>query len=157
MSSTGVTSRRWPRRPPAFVVWLERSQADPFAIAKGSACERSNQTTNAGGPQAKEPEDIVVAGSGNLALVSFPRLPGRVSLEAIRVLYPDLIDGLARHPGVGFLMVRSDNSGAVVIGGAGMKHLSDGRVEGVDPLQPFGPHAAAALERVDAMAECGDL
>jgi len=110
-----------------------------------------------GGRQAKDPEDIVVAGSGNLALVSFPRLPGRVSLESIRDLYPDLIDGLARHPGIGFLMVRSDKSGAVVIGGAGVNYLSDGRVEGVDPLRPFGQHAAAALRRVDAMDDCGDL
>ena len=133
------------------------SEASGVRGLVGALAGRPFRDRAAGGPQAKEPEDIVVAGSGNLALVSFPRLPGRVSLEAIRVLYPDLIDGLARHPGVGFLMVRSDNSGAVVIGGAGMKHLSDGRVEGVDPLQPFGPHAAAALERVDAMAECGDL
>jgi len=27
----------------------------------------------------------------------------------------------------------------------------------VDPLRPFGPHAAAALRRVDAMDDCGDL
>ena len=30
-------------------------------------------------------------------------------------------------------------------------------MEGADPLVPYGPHAAAGLRRVDAMAECGDL
>ena len=111
----------------------------------------------AGGAQTEDPEDIVVAASGNLALVSFPGLPGRVTEQAIKVAYPDLIDGLARHPGVGFVMVRAERSGAVVFGGAGVNHLTDGRVEGIDPLLAFGPRAPSALKRVDAMAECGDL
>jgi len=133
------------------------SEASRVQGLVGALTGRSFHDRAIGGAQAEDPEDIVVAGSGNLALVSFPRLPGRVSLEAIRVLYPELIGGLARHPGIGFVMVRSDQSGAVVIGGSGVNYLRDGRVEGVDPLRAYGPHAAAALKRVDAMAECGDL
>jgi hypothetical protein len=38
-----------------------------------------------------------------------------------------------------------------------MKNLTDGRVDGIDPLARFGPTAEAGLQRVDGMAECGDL
>ena len=37
--------------------------------------------------------------SGCLGLVSFPRLPGRVSMERIEALYPALIPALRTIPG----------------------------------------------------------
>ena len=50
--------------------------------------------------------------SGCLGLVSFPRLPGRVSLEQIERLYPALIPSPAGAPGIGFVLVRSEADGA---------------------------------------------
>jgi hypothetical protein len=110
-----------------------------------------------GGTEASEKPDIVVAASGNLAHVSFPGLPGRARMQTIDATYPGLIDGLVRHPGIGFVMVRVDGRGSIVLGAGGTNALADGRIEGVDPIAPFGPNAAPGLRRVDAMSECGDL
>ena len=101
--------------------------------------------------------EVVVAPSGNLALVAFPRIPGRATLEDIARRWPRLVPGLAGHEGVGLVMVRSEEHGAVVFGATGTVYLDAGRVEGEDPLVPYGAHAATGLRRVDAMAECGDL
>ena len=105
---------------------------------------------------AEKPPDIVVAASGNLAHISFPGVPGRAAKETIDAAYPDLIDGLARHPGVGLVMVR-DGGRPLVLGAGGSNDLAAGRVEGIDPLGTFEKSAAAGLRRVDAMPECGDL
>ena len=106
---------------------------------------------------AGKPPDIVVAASGNLAHVSFPGVAGRATKETIDTTYPGLVDGLVRHPGIGLVMVRANGRGAVVHGGGGTRDLTDGGVEGVDPLARFGRTAADGLRRVDAMAECGDI
>ncbi|MFI0774552.1 phage holin family protein [Streptomyces sp. NPDC021212] len=90
----------------------------------------------------------VVLASGNLGLISFPDVPGRMSREAIDRRYPALLHTLANHPGVGFLLVRSETEGAVVLGAKGAEHhLDTGRVIGESPLTAFGPGAADAVRR----------
>jgi uncharacterized membrane protein YvlD (DUF360 family) len=101
--------------------------------------------------------ELSVMASGCLGLVSFPRLPGRVTLERIAELYPALIPALRDHPGIGFVMVRSAAAGALAIGARGVHHLDSGRIEGEDPLAPFGPNAARHLRRTDAFPHCADL
>jgi uncharacterized membrane protein YvlD (DUF360 family) len=101
--------------------------------------------------------ELSVMASGCLGLVSFPRLPGRVTLEQIEALYPELIPALRDHPGIGFILVRSAADGALAIGAGGVHHLDSGRVEGEDPLAPFGPNAARHLRRTDGFPHCADL
>ena len=74
-----------------------------------------------------EPQ-LVVCPSGNLALVYFPDIEGRVTLETINERYPDMVDALAHHPGVGLVMVRSEAHGALAIGGSGVRYLDGKRV-----------------------------
>ena len=69
--------------------------------------------------QGDELPEIVVMASGCLGLVSFPREPGRVTLERLAERYPDLIPALLEHPGIGFVLVRSAERGAVVLGARG--------------------------------------
>ena len=45
----------------------------------------------------------------------------------------------------------------MAIGRAGVHHLADDRVDGEDPLAPFGPRTADHLRRIDAFAHVGDL
>jgi uncharacterized membrane protein YvlD (DUF360 family) len=101
--------------------------------------------------------ELSVMASGCLGLVSFPREPGRVSRERIEALYPRLIPALREHPGIGFVLVRSERDGAVALGPRGTHFLDSDRIEGEDPLRPFGPNAADHVRRSDGFAHCPDL
>jgi uncharacterized membrane protein YvlD (DUF360 family) len=107
-------------------------------------------------PEGELPEVSVMA-SGNLGLISFPREPGRVTLEELEERRPGLVDGLRTHPGVGFVLVRSAADGALVLGPAGLRRLRDDHVEGTDPLAAFGPNAADHVRRTDGFAHCPDI
>ena len=85
-------------------------------------------------------------------MVSFPDLPGRVSLEEIERHWPDLLPTLVDHDGVGFLLVHSDRVGPVVLGRDGLHRLASGVVIGADPLLPYGEHAADLVARVSLPA-----
>jgi uncharacterized membrane protein YvlD (DUF360 family) len=101
--------------------------------------------------------DLSVMASGNLGLITFPREPGRVTLERLDELHPRLLTALREHPGIAFAMVRSEKRGAVAIGPAGVHWLDDDEVEGEDPLAPFGPNTADHLRRTDGFPHCPDV
>ncbi|MDA0160047.1 phage holin family protein [Solirubrobacter ginsenosidimutans] len=107
-------------------------------------------------PDPSIPEVSVMA-SGNLGIISFPREPGRVTLEQIAERRPGLLDTLRGHPGIAFVLVRSEHLGPVVLGPAGQRFLNDDTVEGDDPLAPFGPFAADHIRRTDGFPHCPDI
>jgi uncharacterized membrane protein YvlD (DUF360 family) len=123
------------------------------AVALDPASRREVEQTHDGG----ELPELSVMASGCLGLISFPREPGRLSLERIEALYPLLVPTLREHPGIGFLLVRSERHGALALGPAGTHFLDEDRVEGEDPLAPFGPNAADHLRRTDGFLHCADL
>ena len=89
--------------------------------------------------------DVVVLGSGNLGLVYLMEEPRRLTLEEIEERHPKLIPALREHPHVGWLLVRSEQHGAVVLGGSRRAVPRRGPGRGEDPLAPFSPTAAAHL------------
>ena len=100
----------------------------------------------------------VVLGSGNLGLVSFPDVPGRATRQEIERRRPGLLRTLADHPGIGFLLVRDAERGALALGADGAEHeLATGRITGADPLAPFGPDAAAMVLRTDGFPHAADI
>ena len=101
--------------------------------------------------------ELSVMASGCLGLISFPREAGRVTLEWIQENHPRLVGALRDHPGIGFVLVRSERDGALAVGARGTHHLDTGVVEGEDPLTPFGPHAADHLRRTDSFPHCADV
>jgi Type I phosphodiesterase / nucleotide pyrophosphatase len=101
--------------------------------------------------------ELVVMASGNLGLIYFGQRPGRVTLEEIQEAYPRLIPTLRSHPGIGFLMVRSERDGTIVVGKEGTHYLNDDRVAGADPLGLYGPNAAAHLRRSDGFPHVADI
>jgi uncharacterized membrane protein YvlD (DUF360 family) len=99
----------------------------------------------------------VVLASGGLGLISLPGATHRVSLEEIEAAHPQLVSSLVGHPGIGFVMVRSEGQGAVVLGAQGTRRLGDDNVTGEDPLRDFGPNAADHLRRTDGFPHCPDI
>jgi uncharacterized membrane protein YvlD (DUF360 family) len=102
-------------------------------------------------------DEAVVMVSGGLALIYLPLAPERLTIEQIAQAHPRLVDTLAAHPGIGFVMVRSQAHGALVIGTNGRRRLSDDVVEGEDPLEDFGATAADHLRRHDRFPHCPDI
>jgi uncharacterized membrane protein YvlD (DUF360 family) len=122
-----------------------------------------------GGPAAAPP-DVVVASSGSLAHVYFTSEPGRMTAETMEVRYPGLIEALARHPGIGVVLVRSDAGHAVVLAQHGRLDLTTGEADPAgatakpgsgadwsDPLADYGSRAAENLLHLEAFANAGDL
>jgi uncharacterized membrane protein YvlD (DUF360 family) len=104
-----------------------------------------------------EPPEIVAMASGCLGLVTFPREAGRMTAERLEERYPQVLPALRDHPGIGFLLVRSEQHGAVAMGAAGVHYLDEDRVEGDDPLAPFGPNSARHVKRTDGFPHCADI
>lgn len=119
------------------------------------AAESTGERVDSG--ESEDEDTIVVLASGNLGLVYGTGNDRRATLEEIAVVYPGLLDGLAGHEGVGFLMVGSQEQGAVVIGASGRYYLADDRVEGENPLAGFGPNAAEHLRRTDSFPDAPDI
>ncbi len=105
---------------------------------------------------AGEPETVVLV-SGCLGLIYLMASKERVVLEQIAEGHPRLIETLAAHPGIAFVMVRSREYGTLVLGARGRRRLDDDSVEGEDPLAAFDPTAADHLRRHDSFPHCPDI
>ncbi|MFG2404654.1 phage holin family protein [Streptomyces brevispora] len=103
------------------------------------------------------PSDPVVLASGNLGLISFPDIAGRASLEQLDRRHPALLSTLANHPGIGFLLVRSESHGSVVLGPGGTRIPVAELRDGEGPLAPFGAGTAAAVRRTDTFPHVADV
>jgi hypothetical protein len=68
-----------------------------------------------------------------------------------------VVPELAAHEGIGFIMVRSQADGPIVIGANGTYYLEQDRYEGENPLELYGPNAPAHLRRTDSFPNCPDI
>jgi hypothetical protein len=141
---------------------LHRRSVDDQVHLEAAGGEQTAQTRPAAGVDEGAAEvaaagDVVVIASGNLAMVYLTAVTRRMTLEEIAAVYPGLVPSLVAHPGVGFITVRTDERGTVVLGRHGTRYLEEDRVEGVDPLAEFGPSAARELLRHSELAHVGDL
>ncbi|MFE7241652.1 alkaline phosphatase family protein [Streptomyces sp. NPDC057580] len=106
---------------------------------------------------AAAPSDPVVLASGNLGLISFPDIDGRATREQLDRRHPALLSTLANHPGIGFLLVRSELHGSVVLGRGGAQTPVSELADGEGLLEPFGPGAADAVRRTDTFPHVADV
>ncbi|GGU32151.1 alkaline phosphatase family protein [Streptomyces daghestanicus] len=112
-------------------------------------------------PSRRRSEPLVLA-SGNLGLVSFPDVGHRMSREEIDARHPALLATLANHPGIGFLLVRSEAQAdaehdGVVLGARGAEIPLDRLDEDPGPLAAFGPGAADAVRRTHSFPHTADI
>ena len=128
---------------------------DGVALGPGREAQDQHQAiTNASDDDRPE---VIVLASGCLGLVSFPRTPGRLTLEVVEQQHPGLVASLAANPDIGWVMVRTEAEGAVVLGAEGSYRLRDDSVTGVNPIAHFGANAADHLRRHDSFIHCPDL
>ena len=146
---------------------VERSLASGDVTEIGGGDEQSSMVghalTEATGKKEKRAKNdvsdkhVVVLGSGNLGLVYLMEERRRLTLEEIEERHPRLIPALREHPHIGWILVRSSEHGAVVLGGEGARYPADSRVDGIDPLAHFSPTAAAHLLRTDGFDHVPDI
>jgi uncharacterized membrane protein YvlD (DUF360 family) len=138
-----------------------RPSADKEPHSAPSAAESPSAESPAAGAPAEgapaERPDLIAIASGNLGLVYFPQMPGRVTVEQLAEAHPGLVDTLARHQGIGAMLVKSEVHGSIVIGRDGINFLEENRVEGVDPVAQYGGRSREAFLRLDGMDYVPDL
>jgi uncharacterized membrane protein YvlD (DUF360 family) len=133
--------------------------AERSATGPAGKQQLDDQRTGSAGAETNgtSANEAIVMASGGLGLIYLPSSPERLTVEQINEAHPRLLDTLAAHPGIGYVMARSQEHGALVIGGAGQRRLSDDAIEGDDPLTDFDATAADHLRRHDAFPHCPDI
>ncbi|NTW45206.1 MAG: 30S ribosomal protein S21, partial [Anaerolineaceae bacterium] len=93
--------------------------------------------------------DLIICPSGNMALVYFSFNQERMSFEQISDMFPDLIANIVSHPGIGFVMVASEEHGTMLIHSNGINFLTKDQFEGSDILMisPIEVEVNGDLER----------
>jgi uncharacterized membrane protein YvlD (DUF360 family) len=144
---------------------VERAEVADVGSGDENQATVGRAVDEASGHKRKKPskkdvsgQDLVVLGSGNLGLIYL--LGGerrRLTLEEIDAQHPRLVPALREHPHVGWLLIRSEQQGALVLGPRGTRFLATGEVEGEDPLAEFSPNAASHLARSDGFAHAADI
>ncbi|TXS57577.1 phage holin family protein [Streptomyces sp. t39] len=137
-----------------------RSGAEARDAARDALRTALHRPPAADGDEDEPPAgpDPIVLASGNLALVSFPDVPHRMSREEIDRRHPALLPTLADHPGIGFLLVRSEEHGSLVLAAGGVAEPVAGlKDDDGGPLAVFGPGAADAVRRTDAFPHVADI
>ncbi len=110
------------------------------------------------GPDSEPAEaNVIVMASGNLGLIYFTKWEERLSYEKIKEEYPGLIEGLANHEGIGFLLVHSEEHGPLVVGRQGVHYLENNTIEGEDPLADFSANAPRHLQRTSGFPHVADI
>jgi hypothetical protein len=136
-------------------------EIDESPVVKGRVMEYLKRHKMAPSPSKKdlnsEDAQVIVLASGNLGLIYLTDHKKRLSFEQIKAIYPDLIPGLARQEGVGFLMLHSEEYGPLAIDSGGVHYLYDGSLEGEDPLKPFGASAVKHLIRTNSFQYAPDI
>jgi uncharacterized membrane protein YvlD (DUF360 family) len=122
-----------------------------------AVAEATGSAHESGGDGELSGQHVVALASGNLGLIYLMEERRRLVLEEIEERHPRLLPALREHPHIGFLLVRSREHGAVVLGARGARYLDEDRVEGEDPLAPFPANAAAHLRRTDGFEHVADI
>lgn len=113
--------------------------------------------TEAGKLEASKNSTFVVLASGCVGLLTCTDSKTRMTYEQLQTRYPNLIVGLIQHPGIGFVLVKSETNGTLALGKHGIHFVDLGTVEGQDPLEPYGALAPQLLKRQSSFTDCPDL
>ncbi|MBP7212871.1 MAG: alkaline phosphatase family protein [Anaerolineaceae bacterium] len=102
-------------------------------------------------------QQLAVFSSGCSGLVYFTDAKVRLSLEELQERTPNLVYNILDHPGVGFVVVRSETDGNIVLGKLGAYYLDKDEIDGENPLANFSANAPALLKRLCHYQNAPDL
>ncbi|TYL45038.1 phosphodiesterase [Nocardioides sp. BGMRC 2183] len=126
--------------------------------AAGSVARRLTRRTSPAASEegARSEGEPVVLGSGSLGLF-YAGGGDRLDLGQLDQRWPELVRGLAGHPGIGLVAGVAADGGAWGIGAEGRTSLDDGGVVGEDPLASYPTHARRVLREALADPAAPDL
>lgn len=107
--------------------------------------------------QKVKQSDIVLCASGSLAMLYFINIPKRLHLEDIKILFPNLVEALVLHPGIGFIAIDSFTNGPMVISSEGIYYLLQMNFEGKNPLAIYEETAPAQIRKLFSYTNTGDI
>lgn len=129
---------------------LRNSYSNSLDYIKGY--ETSQQST-----KKEKDSELIVLGSGNMGLIYLTQWKQRLNYEEIVMLFPDLIPGLVKHSGIGFILVNSITNGGMIISENGIYYLDSDEIVGENPLESFGKNAAMHLKRQNSFNNMPDI
>ena len=97
--------------------------------------------------------DVIVRSSGSLAHIYFNVTTERMDVSEVAILYPDLVEALVRHPGIGLVLGLEANR-PVIVGPRGTTALVSSRLP---PGIAEPDQAVADLTRLMSFPHSGDL
>ena len=101
---------------------------------------------------SEETAQTIVLASGNLGLIYFTDWSDRMTYEQIEDAFPGLLNGLAHHEGIGFVMVKSDIYDTIVLSNDDVLYLDTEEYYGNHFLDSFGKNTIKKLKRTDGRA-----
>nr|WP_312870201.1 phage holin family protein [Streptomyces himalayensis] len=136
---------------------VERTRSGAEARAAVRAALHRPVEEEAGQHHPPRRSGPLVLASGNLGLISFPDVPHRMTREEIDRRHPALLSTLANHPGIGFVLVSSEERGGLLLGARGAEIPLDELDGNPGPLAAFGPGAADAVRRTHSFPRAADI
>ena len=106
---------------------------------------------------SEETAQTIVLASGNLGLIYFTDWSDRMTYEQIEDAFPGLLNGLAHHEGIGFVMVKSDIYDTIVLSDDDVLYLDTEEYYGNHFLDSFGKNTIKKLKRTDGFAHVPDI
>ena len=106
---------------------------------------------------SEETAQTIVLASGNLGLIYFTDWSNRMTYEQIEDAFPGLLNGLAHHEGIGFVMVKSDIYDTIVLSNDDVLYLDTEEYYGNHFLDSFGKNTIKKLKRTDGFAHVPDI
>ncbi len=135
---------------------IGKAAAEQMRELAEEAAEQLREYENEG---LRAAADVTFCASGNLAQIYFRAFPQRARLSELNQVYPNLIDALARHEGVGLVVVADDAGVPIALGPRGARNLHTGDVTGDDPLLAYGDADLRAWQvgRLADFPSAGDI
>ena len=128
------------------------------AVAKQGQ-KLAEQGAKAGDDLAEmKPASVTAYGSGNAAQVYFDLFPRKITLSELNSAYPNMVDALVQHEGIGMVVGYADDMTPVALGKGGQRNLHTGEVIGVDPVAPYAKaegHGAGTHRDAGLAVEAG--